>query len=172
MLGAAVGHDVLLYRGVAVDLPVKPEHLNGDLGKALGKLAAENLQVQSEKYKPSLDLFGSLALNGRDEGVSPAMRESFQTDHNTSVIGLRITAQLLENATLSFDLAQARYNSGVSSIVELNQAQLNKISSEITHANTKYEYLLQRAILNFQIGAELKPFENSKRQHSSLKQSR
>jgi outer membrane protein len=66
---------------------------------------------------------------------------------------LRITRQLVENASRSFDLAQARYNSGASSIVELNQAQLNKISAEITYANTKYEYLLQRSALNFQTGA-------------------
>jgi len=68
---------------------------------------------------------------------------------------LRITSQLLENAALAFDLAEARYQNGVSSIVELNQAQLNKISAEITHANTKYEYLLQRAVLKYQTGAPL-----------------
>jgi outer membrane protein len=65
---------------------------------------------------------------------------------------LRITQQLVENASRSFDLAQARYNNGVSSIVELNQAQLNKISAEISDADTKYEYLLRRSALNFQIG--------------------
>jgi len=65
---------------------------------------------------------------------------------------LGITRQLVENASRSFDLAQARYNNGASSIVELNQAQLNKISAEISYANTKYEYLLQRSALNFQTG--------------------
>lgn len=66
---------------------------------------------------------------------------------------LHITAQLLQNAIRSLDLAQARYNNGASSIVELNQAQLNRISAEIAYANTKYEYLLQRSALNFQTGA-------------------
>jgi len=66
---------------------------------------------------------------------------------------LAITRQLLENASRSFDLAQARYNNGVSSIVELNQAQLNKISAEIAVAETKYEYLLQRSALSYQTGA-------------------
>jgi outer membrane protein len=66
---------------------------------------------------------------------------------------LAITRQLLENASRSFDLAQARYNNNVSSIVELNQAQLNKISAEIAVAETKYEYLLQRSALNYQTGA-------------------
>jgi len=66
---------------------------------------------------------------------------------------LRITGQLVDNASRSFDLAQARYNNGAGSIVELNQAQLNKISAEISYANTRYEYLLQRSALNFRTGA-------------------
>jgi outer membrane protein len=65
---------------------------------------------------------------------------------------MQITRQLVSNASRSFDLAQARYSNGLSSIVELNQAQLNKISAEITFANTKYEYMLRRSALNFQTG--------------------
>jgi outer membrane protein len=64
----------------------------------------------------------------------------------------RITAQLLENARQSYDLADARYKNGLSSIVEFNQAELNLISAEITLANTRYEYLLQRSALSFQTG--------------------
>jgi outer membrane protein len=66
---------------------------------------------------------------------------------------LRITRRLLENAKQSYDLAQARYANGISSIVELNQAELNEISAEIAYANTQYEYLLQRSALNYQTGA-------------------
>lgn len=66
---------------------------------------------------------------------------------------LQITARLAEHAALNFELSQARYNAGASSIVEFNQAQLNKISADITFANTKYEYLLQQAALNYQTGA-------------------
>jgi outer membrane protein len=65
---------------------------------------------------------------------------------------LRITAQLLDNARQSFDLAQARYTNGISSIVEFNQAQLNLLSAQIAYANTQYEYLLQRSALSFQTG--------------------
>ncbi|HWH69005.1 MAG TPA: TolC family protein [Candidatus Sulfotelmatobacter sp.] len=65
---------------------------------------------------------------------------------------LQISRNLLENARQSFNLAQARYKEGISSIVELNQAQLNEISAEISYANTQYEYLLQRSALSFQTG--------------------
>jgi outer membrane protein len=66
---------------------------------------------------------------------------------------LRITAELLDNAKQSYDLAQARYKTGLSSIVEFNQAQLNLLSAQIAYANTQYEYLLQRSALNFQTGS-------------------
>ena len=65
---------------------------------------------------------------------------------------LQITAQLRENSRLAFKLAEARYRSGESSFVELNRAQLNEISAEITHTTTKYEFLLQHAVLDFQTG--------------------
>ncbi len=65
---------------------------------------------------------------------------------------LRITAELLDNAKLSYDLAQARYTQQISSIVEFNQAQLNLLSAQIAYANTQFEYLLQRSALNFQTG--------------------
>jgi len=66
---------------------------------------------------------------------------------------LRITGELLDNAKQSFDLAQARYSNGISSIVEFNQAQLNLLSAQISYADTQYEYLLQRSALNFQTGS-------------------
>ena len=65
---------------------------------------------------------------------------------------LRITAELLDNAKLSYDLAQSRYTNRISSIVEFNQAELNLLSAQIAYANTQYEYLLQRSALSFQTG--------------------
>ena len=66
---------------------------------------------------------------------------------------LRITAELLDNAKQSYDLAQARYANQLSSIVEFNQAQLNLLSAQIAYTDTQYEYLLQRSALNYQTGS-------------------
>jgi len=63
-----------------------------------------------------------------------------------------LTSKLLEHANQAFDLTQARYDLGSSSIVELSQAQLNKTTAEIAQANARYQYHLRRAILDFQIG--------------------
>jgi outer membrane protein len=64
----------------------------------------------------------------------------------------RLTVQMLETVRQSYTLALARYKNGLSSIVEFDQAELNLISTEISLANTRYEYLLQRSALSFQTG--------------------
>ncbi|HEX3797150.1 MAG TPA: TolC family protein [Verrucomicrobiae bacterium] len=65
---------------------------------------------------------------------------------------LTLTEELLESANESFELAQARYKVGSSSIVELSQAQLNQTEAEIAQARAKYEYQTRTSILNFQLG--------------------
>lgn len=71
---------------------------------------------------------------------------------NTAYDRISVTAQLLEHATQAVDLAQARYNLGLSSIVELSQAQLNQTEAQIANANAKYDYQIQRAMLDYQVG--------------------
>jgi len=64
-----------------------------------------------------------------------------------------LTTQLLQQAQRSLDLAQSRYDLGLSSIVELSQAQLNLTSAQIASASAKYDYQSQRAMLEFQTGS-------------------
>jgi outer membrane protein len=65
---------------------------------------------------------------------------------------IALTVELLQQANLALDLAQGRYDLGLSSIVELSQAQLQQTSAQISAATAKYEYGLQRSVLDFQIG--------------------
>jgi outer membrane protein len=65
----------------------------------------------------------------------------------------RTAEQLVSHADKAFQLAQARYRQGSSSIVELSEAQLNATSAEITLAGARYDALIQKAILDFQTGA-------------------
>jgi outer membrane protein len=69
---------------------------------------------------------------------------------NTAYERIGLSDQLLSKAREALDLAQERYNMGLSSIVELSQAQLNVTIAEIESANAKYEYQLQRSILKYQ----------------------
>jgi outer membrane protein len=63
-----------------------------------------------------------------------------------------VTAQFLRQASLALDLAQGRYNLGLSSIVELTQAQLNLTAAEIENLSAKYDYHSQHAVLQYSIG--------------------
>jgi outer membrane protein len=72
---------------------------------------------------------------------------------NSAYQRLSVTKQLLAQARESLDLAQVRYKLGLSSIVELSQAQLNETSAEIAQASAKYDYQIQMSVLNYQVGA-------------------
>jgi len=63
-----------------------------------------------------------------------------------------LTAQLLEQARLALELAQGRYDLGLGSIVELSQAQLNLTTAQIAETNARYDYQLQRSVLDYQAG--------------------
>jgi outer membrane protein len=63
-----------------------------------------------------------------------------------------LTEKLLDQAKLALDLAQSRYDLGLSSIIELSQAQLNLTSAQIGSASAKYDYQAQRAQLSYQVG--------------------
>jgi outer membrane protein len=75
-------------------------------------------------------------------------------DANNAFTRLSVTAQLLNQANESLGLAQTRYKLGLSSIVELSQAQLQQTEAEITNTNAQYQYRLTLAALNFQTGVQ------------------
>jgi outer membrane protein len=72
---------------------------------------------------------------------------------NSGYQRLSVTQQLLTQANDALELAQSRYKLGLSSIVELSQAQLNQTEALITQTSAKYDYEAQISILNFQLGA-------------------
>jgi outer membrane protein len=63
-----------------------------------------------------------------------------------------VTAQFLRQASLALELAEGRYNLGLSSIVELTQAQLNVTQAEIENLSAKYDYEDQYSALQYAIG--------------------
>jgi outer membrane protein len=63
-----------------------------------------------------------------------------------------VTARLVAEAQQALRLARTRYDIGLGSIVEVNQAQLSEVSAEIAAAGAKYDYLSRRAALAFVTG--------------------
>jgi outer membrane protein len=61
-----------------------------------------------------------------------------------------VTQQLLDQANLALNLAQARYKLGLGSIVELSQAQLQQTQAQISDVGAGYDYRLALAVLRYQ----------------------
>ena len=72
---------------------------------------------------------------------------------NNALERLHTTEQLVRHAAEAYDLANARYQIGSSSIVELSQAQLSLTSAQIANTNARYNLLIRQASLNYEIGA-------------------
>jgi len=85
---------------------------------------------------------------------SSKSRETFawRGPANDAFQRIDVTAQFLRQAALALDLAQGRYNLGLSSIVELTQAQLNLTQAEIENLNAKYDYQTQYSALQYPVG--------------------
>ena len=122
--------------GVNLNIPI----FNGHLFSARWAEAKLRAQVEEQNAR---DLQNRI---GRDVRVA-------WWNANTAYQRLDLTAQLLNQATEALNLAQARYNLGLSSIVELSQAQLNKTEAEIQQASARYDYQSLLAVLNFQAGS-------------------
>jgi outer membrane protein len=72
---------------------------------------------------------------------------------NTASERIGLTRQLVDQAGQALDLAQTRYDLGLSSIVELSQAQLMKTNADIQYVTAKYDYQARRSILDYQTGS-------------------
>jgi outer membrane protein len=81
--------------------------------------------------------------------ISRDVRTSWLTA-NTAFDRVTVSEQLLAQANLALDLAQTRYKLGLSSIVELSQAQLQQTQAEIRNAQAGYEYRLALSVLRYQ----------------------
>jgi outer membrane protein len=71
---------------------------------------------------------------------------------NTAFQRVGVAQELSKEADLSLQLAQGRYQLGLSSIVELSQAQLQQASAAIGYVNAQYQYKLALSTLNFEMG--------------------
>jgi outer membrane protein len=122
--------------GVNINIPI----FNGSLYNARAKAA--DLQTELNRQKLS-DLRNNIA---RD------VRNSWR-DTNRAYERLSVTQQFREQASLSLDLAQARYNLGLGSIVEFSQAELQKTEADIADTDAKYQYRLTQIVLAYTISA-------------------
>jgi outer membrane protein len=65
---------------------------------------------------------------------------------------IQVAHDLVDQTGIALRLAQVRYDAGLGSIVELNQAELSQTSALITAAGARFNYLSTRAALNYTLG--------------------
>jgi len=122
--------------GVNVQIPL----FNGFLYNARAKAA--DLQTQAS-HQRLVDLQNNIA---RD------VRIAWQ-DSNRAFERLSLTQELRQQADLALELAQSRYNLGLSSIVEFSQAELQKTEADISDTAAQYQFQLTRRNLKYVTGS-------------------
>ena len=73
-------------------------------------------------------------------------------DARDAYLQIAVTQRLVDEANVAMRLAKARYDAGLGSIVELNQAELNQTSALITAATTRFDYLHAMTAFQFATG--------------------
>lgn len=144
--------------GSAGDTPVRSDQFYtsnwwGALGVNL-EIPIFNGFLYSSEAKEAKYRASAAAENSRD------LRDRVVRDVHTAWLGANtayqrvgVTAQLVQQADMGLQLAQARYKLGLSSIVELSQAELQQTTAEIDNTEAQYRYRLALAALNYQVGA-------------------
>lgn len=121
--------------GLNVSIPI----FNGFLYSAQAKEANLHAQAASEQAR---DLRDRITRDVRTAWLSA----------NTAYQRVAVAEELLKEANLALTLSQTRYQLGLSSIVELSQAQLQQTDAAIGNTDAQYQYRLALATLNYETG--------------------
>lgn len=122
--------------GVNVNIPI----FNGFLYPARSKEAALRAQATQEQLR---DLKDRIANDVRTSWLNAI----------TAYDRINVTQQFVDQANLAVNLSETRYSLGLSSIVELSQAQLQQTEAQIQFAAAKYQYRIAQSVLRYQIAA-------------------
>jgi outer membrane protein len=141
--------------GVAGETPAGNSHLGPDY-------AAAGINLSLPLYEGGLNAARRREAQLRAKAAAEVVRDEEDTvarDVQVTTLNLdyawqrlSLTEELLRNANQALELAQARFKAGISSIIELSQAELNQTSAQISAADARYEYQIQRSALDFQLG--------------------
>ena len=126
------------YEGIAANVAIPV--FNGHLFSARREAARQRALETDQR------------LRDEQERIARDVRVAWSGAY-TAFQRIDVTAQFLRQAALALDLAQGRFNLGLSSIVELTQAQLSLTQAEIENLSAKYDYQNQNAFLQYTMGA-------------------
>ncbi len=127
-------HDYGMF-GVNVSLPI----FTG------GRLTAQQKQAELQAKAIQDDLID------KETTIIQSVRNAW-IQVKTSFLSISVADDFAAASNSSFELAQSRYSVGSSSIVELNQADLQRIQAEISAITVRYNYSIKTSALAYESG--------------------
>jgi outer membrane protein TolC len=70
------------------------KRLDIEVARSLEKAAESEVQQWREKFKPDVSIFGSYAMNSRDDSLGTAASDAFKADKPTMIIGVKFSTPL------------------------------------------------------------------------------
>jgi outer membrane protein len=133
-------HDSTIHRdygaaGVNINIPI----FNG--GLYTSRAAEAKLEAKGADKDASL----------REVEIARDVRMAW-ADARDAYLQIDVTQRLVDQSNLAMQLAKAKYDAGLGSIVELNQAELNQTSALITAASARFDYLRSMSAFQFALG--------------------
>lgn len=141
---------------------------------AVGGTPVRADQIQSAWYGAAganigIPVFNGFLFNAREQEAKlragaaqqqvRSLRDRIARDVRTAVLNaqnayqrIAVTQQMLNQSNMALNLSQRRYQLGLSSIVELTQAQLAQTQAQIAVSNARYGYATALAMLRYQLG--------------------
>jgi len=141
--------------GVIGNSPIHDEHLNdnyaaADLNISLPLYSGGFYTARQHRAELKAGEADETLRNAEDD-VIREVRLAWLSVNSTRQLE-QTTEELVRHASEGFDLANARYQAGLSSMVELSEAQLSLVSARIDLASAHYDLLAQQAALDYQTG--------------------
>lgn len=133
-------HDATLHHeygavGINVQVPV----FNGKLYTARSAVAKLEARATDENAQQQMvEVARDVRMTWADA------RDAYQQ--------IEVAQKLVDQTNVAMRLAQARYDAGLGSIVELNQAELAQTSALITAASARFDYLRTMTAFHFALG--------------------
>jgi outer membrane protein TolC len=106
------------------------------------RAAVASAKVANEKDKPTVEVFGTLSLNGIDPNLSPALSNSFKTDQPTVLGGVRVSMPLnfglMSDAHRGYALEQQGAERAYQRRFFEQESEWTDLNQRLTEAKNRY----------------------------------
>lgn len=148
-----------------ISIPKEPVRDDLKVSELQSQLAELNSNLGLQKLTPTLELFGSFVLNGKDEEVAKSISESATTQHPTTVVGIRFSTPL--DPSVISTLKNASRKDAQIARMQFERKKFD-LSQEWEELNRKLSDNKKRLALTIQIAdVQRQKLESERKRHST-----